>query len=193
MMPGFCASSSSRNSSLFVPERNPPSLSGGSAKNRELGTSRGHSPGNQPLCGAEESNARDDVLQPQGCRQGWGSPLGNSPEHRWLHRWLCAKLKPEIIWPSPPALTMKPSLPLLIVLPALLGMILAPMTAQAEHPVVEAAREMQAELERQGFASKEALVQDFLKWRRRQRQNRDTAFLDNDHAEPLGAGVLYQG
>lgn len=88
---------------------------------------------------------------------------------------------------------MKPSLPLLIFLPVLVGTILTPMMAQAEHPVVEAAREMQAELERQGFASKEDLIQDFLKWRRRQRQNRDTAFLDNDHAEPLGAGVLYQG
>lgn len=75
---------------------------------------------------------------------------------------------------------MKSSLPLLIFLPVLVGVILAPMTAQAEHPLVEAAREMQAELERLGFTSEDALIQDFLKWRRQRRQNQDTATIPDD-------------
>ena len=75
---------------------------------------------------------------------------------------------------------MKPSLPLLIFLPVLVGTILTPMTAQAEHPLVEAAREMQAELERLGFTSEDALIQDFLKWRRQRRQNQDTATIPDD-------------
>ncbi|MCY3537043.1 MAG: hypothetical protein OXH24_05025 [Cyanobacteria bacterium MAG IRC3_bin_20] len=31
---------------------------------------------------------------------------------------------------------------------------------------------MQAELEQLGFTSEEALIEDFLQWRRKQRQNR---------------------
>jgi len=64
---------------------------------------------------------------------------------------------------------MKPSLALFMLLSVGLGM--APMGAWAEHPLVESAREMQAELERLGFTSDEALIEDFLQWRRQQRQN----------------------
>ena len=43
---------------------------------------------------------------------------------------------------------------------------LVPMKTWAEHPLVESARKMHAELERLGFTSEEALIEAFLQWRR---------------------------
>ena len=67
---------------------------------------------------------------------------------------------------------MKSLLTLFTFLSVGLGMALAPMRAGAGHPLVESAREMQAELERLGFTSEETLIEDFLQWRRKQRQSR---------------------
>ena len=67
---------------------------------------------------------------------------------------------------------MKTSLALFTLLSVGLGMALVPTKVWAEHPLLESAHEMQAELERLGFTSEEALVEDFLQWRRQQRQNR---------------------
>ncbi|HBP54034.1 MAG TPA: hypothetical protein DD643_06700 [Synechococcus sp. UBA8638] len=68
---------------------------------------------------------------------------------------------------------MKTSLASFTLLCLSLGLGMAfPTKAWAEHPLLESAREMQAELERLGFTSDEALVEDFLQWRRQQRQNR---------------------
>ena len=67
---------------------------------------------------------------------------------------------------------MKSLLALFTLLTVGLGTAMVPMKVWAEHPLVESAREMQAELERLGFTSEEALIEDFLQWRRQQQQNR---------------------
>ena len=66
---------------------------------------------------------------------------------------------------------MEPSLALFTLLAVGLGTAMVPVGAWAEHPLAESAREMQAELERLGFTSEEALIEDFLQWRRQQRRN----------------------